>query len=195
MAQRKKPLHTSLPTCPQGINRVEEFVLALENQNIEKAKTLFRNKFQLAARFRRFNSEAYEQEAPESIEFVDIITKRPWIDQEQIYKYAPIFFFFLQDSNNDTVFHSLAQEKQSANLLQDLINKFNEEKNRIIKIILKKNSGQRNKGTPLNIAIENSNYGFLGMYTQIPTLRLKHNVGLYGAISVFDSLIFIFRCC
>ena len=169
MAQRKKPTHTSLPACPQGINRVEEFVVALENQNIEKAKTLFRNKFQLASRFRRFNSEAYEEEAPESIEFVDIITKRPWTDQEQIYRYAPIFFFFLQDSKNDTVFHSLAQEKQSMNLLQDILNRFNGERSRIIQTILKKNSGQRNKGTPLTIAIENSNYGFLGMYAYTMT--------------------------
>ena len=113
----------------------------------------------------------------DAIKFIDIHPKVSSHELAEIYKWAPIKFFYQHDSELQTLLHVWAKQSSTELLTALLEDRQEGEKNEILKILIHhvdsvgkiepQKKVHQDRKTPLDNAIENGNVGFISKYFKI----------------------------
>ena len=114
--------------------------------------------------------------------FIYILKQKGWELQKQMIQVAPIDFFIQEDIQNETILHMMARQDISHVQVKHRINEIKNVPKIRRKILTRENKeGKERKDlpTPLEIAIEKENYGFISKCKFL----LRFLMIIYSAIS------------
>ena len=106
--------------------------------------------------------------------FIYIIKQKGWEVQKRMMPGAPIAFFTQEDIQNDTMLHMIAKQDVSKLTVEPKhrLNEILQDSDVKIKIITKLRE-RKDFPTPLEVAIRNVNYGFIGEFFRSMWIFLK----------------------
>ena len=101
-------------------------------------------------------------QSQEYVTFLTVINRKPWDEIESVInccgpcKIIPLSFYLTKDTQNTTLFHTLAKEPKSIELMQNI---FCQDQDLAIKEVIVTKT--RSLPTPLEVAINKKNYEFI----------------------------------
>lgn len=155
-----------------------EFAEELQKDAIYNAKQCLK---------RRFSGDSVDGVDDDDINkyFIYIIKQKGWKVQKEMIPGAPIAFFTQEDIQNDTMLHMIAKQDVSKLTVENqFLNGILQDFDVKMKIITKLEE-RKDFLTPLEVAIKNLNYGFIGeFFRSIWIFCVKNCMGFWPRIQV-----------
>ena len=139
-------------------------------------------------------------QSQEYVTFLTVINRKPWDEIESVInccgpcKIIPLSFYLTKDTQNTTLFHTLAKEPKSIELMQNIF--CQDQDLKIKEVIVTKT---RSLPTPLEVAINKKNYEFISksllktyFYNELHNFKTRVKFIFITRLHFFALLLYIF---